>query len=166
MRSFTLLLAPVAFVFMSLLPLSAQESPVSDSDLEILLAMNPGMTREEILDFARIRANELNRPQKQVLKELANDARRAAGPSSPTDIPSERAAVGTRQLSTSYCKGDIYLTPAYTAGVNYGHVGIYGGTNWVVEAKGQGYLSNWYWHWQVDVLPGTELMETTYSQAV
>ena len=69
-------------------------------------------------------------------------------------------------LPTSYYKGDMYLTPAATSGSNHGHIGIYGDTNWVVEASGPDYLSDWYWHYQISVAQGSKFLETTFSQVV
>lgn len=72
----------------------------------------------------------------------------------------------SRTLPTAYYKGDMYLTPSYTAAVvNHGHIGIYGGKDWVVEASGPKWDSNWWWHYQIPVAKGTVLMETTLAQS-
>ena len=46
-----------------------------------------------------------------------------------------------------------------------GHVGIFGGNDWIVEAPGLGQVSHWKWVWDKRVLSGTRYFYYHVSQA-
>ena len=60
------------------------------------------------------------------------------------------------ELRKSDYKGDVFYEPVWPAG----HVGIFGGNDWIVEAPGLGQVSHWKWVWDKRVLPGTRYFTT------
>ena len=64
---------------------------------------------------------------------------------------SERGSgVRDTELRKSDYKGDVFYEPVWPAG----HVGIFGGNDWIVEAPGVGQVSHWKWVWDKRVIFG------------
>ena len=71
-------------------------------------------------------------------------------------------AGATYLLPKSDYVGDVYWSPGVP---HYGHVGIFSGRDWIVEAAGKPGGSNWDWVWNVTVPSGTVLFYFHTSQA-
>lgn len=161
-----------AAVIASAIAFPASASETSERDLvNELIRQNPGSTQEMILDSADEIAQEMGASREEVLRrfieaEQENARLREQTLSENRQAESRSTDASARTLPTAYYKGDMYLTPSYTAAViNHGHIGIYGDKDWVIEASGPKWNSGWWWHYQIPVAKGTVLMETTLTQA-
>ena len=158
-------------LFLSSLAIPAHAADMSTTKLiDKIVRENPGSTKEMVLHSAEEIARKTGKSQKEVLEQFVdeihqNDLSRkktlAEVGVTETDCENRKSY----QLCRSYYKGDMFLTPAYTAFVNHGHIGIYGDKDWIVEAPGFFAKSRWAWHYNTFVGKGTVLMETTLTQA-
>lgn len=159
---------------MLLAPSAAGASPSSDDTSEIaaqVAALNPGTTPQEVTEAAERWAEEDGSSTEEVLQEFlarSNEEHQANqhaleqfGPTAHTDklYPQSTAGItptsgggGTITLPNGAYKGDVFYTPS--AWQPFGHAGIYGGTDWIVEASGPTYKSRWRWSYEVTVRRG------------
>jgi uncharacterized protein YycO len=104
----------------------------TDPYVEKIVKMQPGSTKEEVLQDARQVANIQHRSVEDVLKQIYQECL--------TDVKKGEEELkalgdsdGDRFLVNSK-KGNIYYTDSYTSGINHGHVGMYYKADGIVEA--------------------------------
>ncbi|MCD4549080.1 MULTISPECIES: hypothetical protein [unclassified Schaalia] len=142
----------------------------SDDDVKIdeIIRLNPyELTREEVRTHLEEYSQETGKTQSELLDQALMELREqhALAVESGNQGSSFRSAgPGLVYLPTSYNKGDIYYTDAGSSGANWGHVGLYCDKRWLVEASGIGKKSDWKWHYDLQVLRGTLLLEVKTNQ--
>lgn len=148
-----------------------QASSVTEHELiNEIVRTNPGTTEHMVIESADKIAERTGKTREETLQDIVKEIRQNARYRDETLAEirllqtKSNANNESVQLPTSYNKGDMFLTPASTLGAEHGHIGIYGGYNWIVEAQGPGKLSRWAWNCEVVVQKGTVLMETTCTQ--
>jgi uncharacterized protein YycO len=101
--------------------------------VEEIVKMQPGSTKEEVLQDAKQIANMQNRSVEDVLKQIYQEcsADIKKGEEEMREIFGD--SDGDRYLVSSK-KGNIYYTDSYTGGINHGHVGMYYKADGIVEA--------------------------------
>lgn len=151
--------------------ISAQASTVTENELiNEIVRTNPGTTAHMVIESADKIAERTGKTREETLQDIVKEIRQNARYRDETLAEirllqtKSNANNESVQLPTSYYKGDMFLAPASTLGVEHGHIGIYGGNNWIVEAPGPDKLSKWAWNCEVVVPKGTVLMETTCTQ--
>lgn len=141
-------------LIIGLTTLSTAVDDVTRDPVDQLLDNNPGITREIVIESAEAVAAETGQSREAVIESfllaekqnlnIQQEILRGQEFAELPDADTRSSDPGTIPLPTSYYKGDIYYTPVTYYGASiHGHVGIYGDTNWVVEAPGDGHLSDW-----------------------
>lgn len=157
---------------LSIPAISVQALSVTEKELIHEIARtNPGTNEQMIIESAEKIMQKTGKTREETLQDIAEEIHQNARYRDETlaEIHLMKTKSGgndeTVQLPPSYYKGDMFLTPASTLGIEHGHIGIYGDNNWIVEAPGPGKLSRWAWNCEVWVPKGTVLMETNCTQA-
>lgn len=137
-----------------------------------ILQITPGVSRDGLIHAANDWASEngttseeaLRMALDQLLEEQNSNATAHTGSSGAklNSSPLGAATGSTSTLPKSWYKGDVYYTPT---GAPWAHVGIYGGTWWVVEASGPGYKSDWYRHASITIRSGAKQVYYHVPQA-
>ena len=118
------------------------------STLEQLVALNPGTTTTEMIEFMDVAADRHGVTPAQFAARSLAEAQASAEASKPLDkgvtnngltIRTASATSGTKLGSAAH-KGDIFTAPSTTLWIAHGHSGIYSSTTTVVEAPGLGRL--------------------------
>lgn len=138
--------------------------------IDKIVSTNPCTSKQMVIDSADEMAHRTGKTRQEILQQIVKEIDQNAALRKQTLAEIGVTDTNTKssnsyQLTRSYYKGDMFLTPAATAGVQHGHIGIYGDKDWIVEAEGPFKLSRWEWHYNIFVPKGTILMETTCSQA-
>lgn len=137
----TALLATVALSVSLASPAAAD----SASDLDALVALNPGIQKttlqKSIEDAAASSGESYDKVLSAALTEARSSKDRAASArksSSQKYTPQASSGGGARSISlgSSQNKGDVFVAPSDTLGYDHGHTGIYYTTSTIVEAPG------------------------------
>ncbi|MCI6574435.1 MAG: hypothetical protein MSC53_04605 [Arcanobacterium sp.] len=128
-----------------------------------LVEQSPGASYEEMMQAVEDVAISTGTSETQVaseaLAELNSQANNARIQPRSGSKPSANKAIGTSRY-----RGDVFYTPASTAGVNHGHSGIYSYTTKIIEANpGSGVAERS--HTQVKVASGARKQYVSTSQA-
>jgi len=121
------------------------------STLEQLVALNPGTTTTDMIEFmdaaadrhgvtpAQFAARSLAEAQAsaEASKPLGSGVSNSAAANDGITIHTASATSGTKLGSAAH-KGDIFTAPSTTLWIAHGHSGIYSSTTTVVEAPGLG----------------------------
>ena len=116
------------------------------STLEQLVALNPGTTTTDMIQFMDAAADRHGVTPGQFAARSLAEALASAEASKPLDrgvtnrgatIRTASATSGTK-LGAAAHKGDIFTAPSTTLWIAHGHSGIYSSTTTVVEAPGLG----------------------------
>ena len=121
----------------------------------------PGVGVDDILAGAHAWSAESGQDVRTVLVEALEQARDNQIVQRRSGISERGSGARDTELRKSDYKGDVFYEPVWPAG----HVGIFGGNDWIVEAPGVGQVSHWKWVWDKRVLSGTRYFYYHVSQA-
>lgn len=116
---------------------------------------------DDILAGAHAWSAESGQDVRTVLVEALEQARDNQIVQRRSGISERGSGARDTELRKSDYKGDVFYEPVWPAG----HVGIFGGNDWIVEAPGLGQVSHWKWVWDKRVLSGTRYFYYHVSQA-
>nr|WP_300336873.1 hypothetical protein [Actinomyces sp.] len=150
-------------------PAMATEADSSDTTQQIV-QLTPGTTIEEVETAAANWSLESGLSLEEtyaLMLEQAMEAReehkRAATAQSTNSAFRSNPFAANRQLPNSSFKGDVFYADSKVQ--PYGHVGIFGGTTWIVEAPGPGKRSTWEWTKDKRVVAGAKFIWFKVSQS-
>lgn len=143
-----------------------------------LMRYNPNMTSAQIQEQAQEIADEYGISAEEVMQIQLDEVRAATQPVAEVSDGKLLGGVENQVMSSSSggegakvvlpnasYKGDIFWTPARTAGIAHGHVGIYTDSKTIVEAVGTGQVSRMVEAKNVRVAEGSKLMYVNTTQA-
>lgn len=134
----------------------------ADDPMSQLLTLNPGVSRDDMLQAIRLEAANTGKTETQVLDDsLAGAQDSAVSANLRTTASSGGGGVVTLGYATY--PGDVFVSPANTLFIQHGHTGIYFGTTVVVEAPGSGQVSRSINATSLSVGSGAEKMYVNVS---
>ena len=148
------------------MPTLANAATEHDSEFDELLALNPGVSASELASALDAESSEKGMSVQEYARSVLAEQRAAKEKyesemqdmqigGGGADLASIDGTAGaTYLLPKSDYVGDVYWSPGVP---HYGHVGIFSGRDWIVEAAGKPGGSNWDWVWNVTVPSGTVL---------
>lgn len=152
------------------MPTLANAATEHDSEFDELLALNPGVSASELASALDAESSEKGMSVQEYARSVLAEQRAAKEKyesemqdmqigGGGADLASIDGTAGaTYLLPKSDYVGDVYWSPGVP---HYGHVGIFSGRDWIVEAAGKPGGSNWDWVWNVTVPSGTVLFTST-----
>ena len=156
------------------MPTLANAATEHGSEFDELLALNPGVSASELASALDAESSEKGMSVQEYARSVLAEQRAAKEKCESemqdmqiggggADLASIDGTAGaTYLLPKSDYVGDVYWSPGVP---HYGHVGIFSGRDWIVEAAGKPGGSNWDWVWNVTVPSGTVLFYFHTSQA-
>ncbi|KAB7789845.1 hypothetical protein [Bifidobacterium leontopitheci] len=104
----------------------------TETKIERLLELTPGITAEEAEEAVRLTAETLGQTFEQTLDDAVLEAETHSFRTART------ATAANIVLGAGNQGGDVFYSPASTSGFAHGHSGIYTSTSEIVEAPGVG----------------------------
>lgn len=128
-------------------------SPAADEDIEVILAMNPGLTEDELVAGLRETAAEQGETFADVKASVAAEARAAStGPDGAVAVAPQASSGSSEGDGPAWvlfprgnARGDILYYDTSTLGYNHGHVAIFDRPAYITEAPGGDKRSRTIW---------------------
>lgn len=130
------LVAISILTFGSLSPASATTetlSPAAQKQAQALVAESPELTESALVNDVEVYSASTGVSVESVLRQASSESAQSIEATS-----SSKKGKRTKKIGNAKHKGDVFVTPAFTGGVNHGHTGIYSAKPTIVEAPGTG----------------------------
>lgn len=130
------LVATAILTFGSISPAPAKTeslSPTTQKQAQTLVAQFPELTKSALINDVQDYASSEGISVESALRQASNESAQSIAAAS-----SSKKGKRTKKIGNAKLKGDVFVTPAFTGGVNHGHTDIYSSTKTIVEAPGTG----------------------------
>ena len=108
-------------------------SATETSKIDQLLELQPGLSREELMEGIEETAKSMGTSETEVIDLALNELEQTIAEEQGVSRL-RGGSSGNRYLTSADRKGDIFYTPSSTLGIQHGHVGIYYAKNRIVES--------------------------------
>lgn len=112
---------------------SAFVSAAEVTNIDRLLDLQPGLSREELMEGIEETAKSMGKSETEVIDLALNELEQTIA-EEQGESRLRGGSSGARYLTSADRKGDIFYTPSSTLGIQHGHVGIYYAKNRIVES--------------------------------